>query len=103
MIIKVDDVEILNLCCASEYAFLDEVLDANAWISAAIMGKAYNCAMKMIQRWMPTLMQEDAELRAMSYEDAQAILNNPELVIPRIVACPSYKNRAEREAQNPIG
>lgn len=102
MIIKVDDEVLLDLCCASELAFQDGIADAKQWISDAIMGKAWSCAMNMIERWKDTLMAEDQELQAMSFADAQAILANPELCIPRIVECPSYKNYLQRQSEQPL-
>lgn len=104
MIIKVDDEIILDLCCASDLAIADDVVDPKQWIADCIIGKMQNAAVKMIERWKSTLMSEDQELSSMTYEEAQVILNNPELVIPRIVACPSYKNRADRYGSElPIG
>jgi len=102
MIIKIDDEPVLELCCAGDLAFADNVTDPKEWIVKTIENKAYLSAMKMIERWKCTLFQEDAELRAMSYEDAHAILKDPELAIPRIVECPSYKSKMERDLEGPL-
>ena len=74
---------------ADETALDDVLLDKNAWIQAAVVGKINNCKKRMINEWRPILFADDS---------VASVPANDDDFIAMIIARDDYKTRAEREA-----
>ena len=69
---------------------LNDLLDINEWLQAAMLGKKNNCWKRMQQEWTTKLMNDD------SFTDS--IPSNQADFVALITAREDYKTRTERDA-----
>ena len=74
---------------ADETALNNDLLDKDAWIQAAVVGKVANCKKRMINTWRPIIFADDS---------VASIPANDDDFIALVVARDDYKTRAERDA-----
>ena len=77
------------ISAADETALDNDLLDKDAWIQAAVVGKINNCKKRMINEWRPILFADDS---------VASVPANDDDFIALVVARDDYKTRAEREA-----
>jgi len=75
---------------ADETALDNDLLDKDAWIQAAVVGKINNCKKRMINTWRPIIFAD---------ESVASIPANDDDFIALVVARDDYKTRAERDAE----
>ena len=75
---------------ADETALDNDLLDKDAWIQAAVVGKINNCKKRMINQWRPIIFADDS---------VATIPANDDDFIALIVARDDYKTRTERDAE----
>jgi hypothetical protein len=78
----------VTISAADETALDNDLLDKNAWIQAAVVGKISNCKKRMINTWRPIIFADDS---------VATIPANDDDFIALIVARDDYKTRAERD------
>jgi hypothetical protein len=69
---------------------LNDLLDINDWLQAAMLGKKNNCWKRMQQEWTTKLMNDD------SFTDS--IPSNQADFVALVTAREDYQNRTERDA-----
>tara|TARA_R110002167_G_scaffold253876_1_gene460160 strand:+ start:389 stop:655 length:267 start_codon:yes stop_codon:yes gene_type:complete len=78
-------------CTDTEQAtLLNDVLNIDDWLQAAMLGKKNNCWKRMQQEWTVKLMNDD------SFTDP--IPSNQAAFVTLVTARSDYKTRAERDA-----
>ena len=78
-------------CTDTEQAtLLNDVLNIDDWLQAAMLGKKNNCWKRMQQEWTTKLMNDD------SFTDP--IPSNQAAFVALVTARSDYKTRAERDA-----
>jgi hypothetical protein len=83
----------VTISSADETALDNDLLDKNAWIQAAVVGKINNAKKRMINTWRPIVFADDS---------VSSIPANDDDFIALVVARDDYKTRAERDAENPL-
>ena len=78
-----------TLTSTEETVLLNDLLDIQDWVDAAITGKINNCRKRMLLEWNPILTADP---------DVESIPANDDDLIALIVARDDYKTRAERDA-----
>ena len=86
------DIKKRTLTSAEETVLLNDLLDIQDWVDAAIDGKVNNCRKRMIAEWHPKLTADP---------DVESIPANDDKLISLIVARDDYKTRVEREPELP--
>ena len=79
----------VTISAADETALDNDLLDKDAWIQAAVVGKINNSKKRMINEWRPILFADDS---------VASVPANDDDFIALVVARDDYKTRAEREA-----
>ena len=79
----------VNISDADEQAMLNDLLDIDAWVQAAVVGKINNCKKRMAAE-AAAVLKADASVETMPATD--------DGLIDALLARPDYKNRAERDA-----
>ena len=79
----------VTISAADETALDNDLLDKDAWIQAAVVGKIASCKKRMINEWRPILF-DDASVTSIPANDDD--------FIALVVARDDYKTRAERDA-----
>ena len=74
---------------------LNDLLNINDWLQAAMLGKKNNCWKRMQQEWTTKLMNDD------SFTDS--IPSNQAALVTLITGRSDYKTRTERDAASSIG
>jgi len=83
-------------CTDTEQAvLLNDLLNINDWLQAAMVGKKANCWKRMQQEWTTKLMNDD------SFTDS--IPSNQAAFVALVTARSDYKTRTERDATSSIG
>ena len=73
---------------------LNDLLDINEWLQAAMLGKKNNCWKRMQSEWTTKLMNDD------SFTDS--IPSNQADFVALVIARDDYQTRTERDAANAI-
>ena len=73
---------------------LNDLLNIDDWLQAAMLGKKNNCWKRMQQEWTTKLMNDD------SFTDS--IPSNQADFVALIIARDDYKTRTQRDAANAI-
>ena len=81
------DIAKRTLTSTEETVLKNDLLDVQAWVTAAIDGKVNNCKKRMISDWTPKLMADDS---------VDSIPADEDKLIELIVARSDYKSRADR-------
>ena len=81
------DIAKRTLTSTEETVLKNDLLDVQAWVTAAIDGKVNNCKKRMISEWTPKLMADDS---------VDSIPADEDKLIELIVARSDYKSRADR-------
>ena len=84
------DIAKRTLTSTEETVLKNDLLDIQAWVTAAIDGKVNNCKKRMIAEWTPKLMADDS---------VDSIPADEEKLIELIVARSDYKSRADRDSE----
>jgi hypothetical protein len=79
----------VNINDADETALLNDILDIEAWVQAAVAGKIHNCKKRMAAS-ATAVLKADASVETMPATD--------DGLVAALLARPDYKNRAERDA-----
>ena len=79
----------VNISDADEKAMLNDLLDIDAWVQAAALGKINNCKKRMAIQ-ATAVLKADASVESMPATD--------DGLITALLARDDYKNRAERDA-----
>ena len=87
------DIKKRTLTSAEETVLLNDLLDIQDWVDAAIDGKVNNCRKRMIAEWHPKLTADP---------DVESIPADDDKLIALIIARDDYKNRAERDAADAL-
>jgi len=74
---------------------LNDLLNINDWLQAAMLGKKNNCWKRMQQEWTTKLMNDD------SFTDS--IPSNQAAFVALVTGRSDYKTRTERDAASSIG
>ena len=74
---------------------LNDLLNINDWLQAAMSGKKNNCWKRMQSEWTTKLMNDD------SFTDP--IPSNKADFVTLVTGRDDYKTRAERDAANEVG
>ena len=74
---------------------LNDLLNINDWLQAAMLGKKNNCWKRMQQEWTTKLMNDD------SFTDS--IPSNKAAFVTLVTGRSDYKTRTERDAASSIG
>ena len=80
----------VTISAADETSLDNDLLDKDAWIQAAVVGKINNCKKRMINEWRPILFADDS---------VASVPANDDDFIALVVARDDYKTRAERDAE----
>ena len=84
----------VELTDTEQAVMLNDLLDINEWVQAAVTGKKNNCWKRMQNEWTTKLMNDD------SFTDA--IPSNQADFVALVTARDDYKTRTERdEADTP--
>jgi hypothetical protein len=79
-------------CTDTEQAILlNDLLNIDDWLQAAMLGKKNSCWKRMQQEWTTKLMNDD------SFTDP--IPSNKDAFVTLVTARSDYKTRAERDAE----
>jgi hypothetical protein len=73
---------------------LNDLLDIDEWLQAAMLGKKANCWKRMQQEWTTRLMNDD------SFTDS--IPSNQADFVALVTARADYKTRTERDAESGV-
>lgn len=73
---------------------LNDLLDINEWLQAAMLGKKNNCWKRMQSEWTTKLMNDD------SFTDS--IPSNQADFVALVIARDDYQTRTERDAASAI-
>ena len=84
------DIAKRTLTSTEETVLKNDLLDVQAWVTAAIDGKVNNCKKRMISEWTPKLMADDS---------VDSIPADEDKLIELIVARSDYKSRAHRDSE----
>ena len=84
------DIAKRTLTSTEETVLKNDLLDIQAWVTAAIDGKVNNCKKRMIAEWTPKLMADDS---------VDSIPADEDKLIELIVARSDYKSRADRDSE----
>jgi hypothetical protein len=79
----------VNISDANEKAMLNDLLDIDDWVQAAVVGKINNCKKRMAAS-AAAILKADASVESMPATD--------DGLITALLARDDYKNRAERDA-----
>jgi len=79
----------VNISDADEKALLSDLLDVDAWVQAAVVGKVNNCKKRMAIQATAVLKADDSVETMPATDDG---------LITALLARDDYKNRAERDA-----
>ena len=79
----------VNISDADEKAMLNDLLDIDAWVQAAVVGKINNCKKRMAIE-STAILKADASVETMPATD--------DGLITALLARDDYKTRAERDA-----
>ena len=79
----------VNISDADEKAMLNDLLDIDAWVQAAVVGKINNCKKRMAIE-ATAVLKADASVESMPATD--------DGLITALLARDDYKTRAERDA-----
>jgi len=83
-------------CTDTEQAILlNDILNINDWLQAAMLGKKNNCWKRMQQEWTTKLMNDD------SFTDS--IPSNQAAFVALVTGRSDYKTRTQRDAASSIG
>ena len=82
----------VTISTADETALDNDLLDKDAWLQAAVVGKINNCKKRMINTWRPIIFADDS---------VTTIPANDDDFIALIIARDDYKTRTERDAEAP--
>ena len=83
-------------CTDTEQAILlNDLLNINDWLQAAMLGKKNNCWKRMQQEWTTRLMNDE------SFTDS--IPSNKAAFVTLVTGRSDYKTRTERDAASSIG
>ena len=82
----------VTISSADETALDNDLLDKDAWLQAAVVGKINNCKKRMINTWRPIIFADDS---------VTTIPANDDDFIALIIARDDYKTRTERDAEAP--
>ena len=83
-------------CTDTEQAILlNDLLNINDWLQAAMLGKKNNCWKRMQTEWTTKLMNDD------SFTDS--IPSNQAAFVTLVTGRSDYKTRTERDAASSIG
>jgi len=74
---------------------LNDLLNINDWLQAAMLGKKNNCWKRMQQEWTTKLMNDD------SFTDS--IPSNQAAFVALVTGRSDYKTRTQRDAASSIG
>ena len=74
---------------------LNDLLNIDDWLQAAMLGKKNNCWKRMQQEWTTKLMNDD------SFTDS--IPSNQAAFVALVTGRSEYKTRTERDAASSIG
>jgi len=74
---------------------LNDLLNINDWLQAAMLGKKNNCWKRMQQEWTTRLMNDE------SFTDS--IPSNQAAFVALVTGRSDYKTRTERDAASSIG
>jgi len=80
----------ITTTATQDTALLNDILDIDAWVQAAVAGKIANATKRMQQEWTQRLMADP------TFTDP--IPSNVDDFIALVVARPDYKDRAARDA-----
>mgnify|MGYP006099076967 CR=1 FL=1 len=83
------DIKKRTLNAVDEAALLNDLLDIQDWVDAAITGKIHSCKVRMCNAWRPILYAD---------ESVTQISNDNDELVPVILARDDYKTRVERDA-----
>ena len=79
----------VSISDADEKAMLNDLLDIDAWVQAAVVGKINNCKKRMAGQASAVLKADDSVESMPATDDG---------LITALLARDDYKNRAERDA-----
>jgi hypothetical protein len=79
----------VNISDADEKALLNDLLDIDDWVQAAVLGKINNCKKRMAIE-ATAVLKADASVETMPATD--------DGLIAALLARPDYKNRVARDA-----
>jgi len=83
-------------CTDTEQAILlNDLLNINDWLQAAMLGKKNNCWKRMQQEWTTRLMNDESF--------TGSIPSNKAAFVALVTARSDYKTRTERDAASSIG
>ena len=91
MQIKVGNKIIMEISITDLKCLKNDLLDPEDWFIGALTGKINKCKKRMVTQWIPILRSKGL-----------SIPSNDEELVDLILAQPDYKNRAERESEEPI-
>ena len=84
------DITKRTLTSTEETVLKNDLLDIQAWVTAAIDGKVNNCKKRMIAEWTPKLMADDS---------VDSIPADEDKLIEMIIARSDYKSRVDRASK----
>ena len=83
-------------CTDTEQAvLLNDLLNINAWLQAAMLGKKANCWKRMQQEWTTKLMNDS--------DFTDSIPSNQADFVTLVTGRSDYKTRTQRDAASSIG
>ena len=85
MILKLDDIEIMEISQYQVKCLQHDLLSPKDWLIAGVTGKIKNCKKRMFRQWIPILRERDI-----------SIPPNDADLIALILSQGDYKNRQER-------
>jgi len=87
----------LTVTCtdAEQAILLNDLLNINDWLQAAMAGKKANCWKRMQQEWTTKLMNDS--------DFTDSIPSNQADFVTLVTGRSDYKTRTERDAANSIG
>jgi len=91
MQIKVGNKVIMEISATDLKCLKNDLLDSEDWFVKALEGKINKCKKRMMREWIPKLRSKGLSIPA-----------NDEELVDLILAQSDYKNRAEREPEEPI-
>ena len=81
----------VELTDTEQATLLNDILNIDDWLQAAMLGKKNNCWKRMQQEWTTKLMNDD------SFTDP--IPSNKDDFVALVTSRSDYKTRAERDAE----
>ena len=91
MQIKVGNKVIMEISMTDLKCLKNDLLDPEDWFVKALTGKINKCKKRMMREWIPRLRSKGFSIPPTDEE-----------LVDLILAQPKYKNRAEREVEEPI-